>query len=114
MGKDMTMTKTALSQEFQEYNRTMAKLNVYGSTLDALNSGYYVITLTTRTWNLGGRKSFSRSPQSVEKSKITARQYACCVTSVGFVPVQLTCTSPDRATKIERTFSITHDTPPWD
>jgi hypothetical protein len=117
----------ALSQEFADYNRTMARLNVYGSTLDALNGGGYTITLTTRTWNKGSRQAFARNPDTTETESITARQYACFVSSVGFfrdrvsngytpvgyVPVRLTCYSPDRTTMIERTFRIVYDTPPW-
>jgi hypothetical protein len=124
----MTKTTTALSQEFKEYNGAMAKLNIYGSTLDTLNSGYYVITLTTKTWYIGHRKNFSRNPQAVETEIITARQYACYVTSIGFfrdrvgkaytaagyIPVRLTCYSPDRTIKIERTFAVALDKPPWE
>ena len=118
----------ALSQEFKDYNRAMAKVNVYGSTLDSLNSGDYTIVLTTRTWHIESRKNFSKNPQSVETENITARQYACYITSIGFfgdrvgmgytpvgyIPTNLTCKSPNRDIKIERTFSITPDTPPWD
>ena len=124
----MENTTTALSQEFASYNRQMAKWGVYGSTLDTLNNGNYAITLTTKTWNLGGRKCFSRDPQSVETETITARQYACYISSVGFfrdrvssgytpvgyIPVRLTCYSPDRIIKIDRYFYIEIDKPPWD
>ena len=123
-----TTNTAALSQEFKAYNGAMAKLNIYGSTLDDLNSGHYVIRLTTKTWYLGGRKSFSRNPQRVETEEVTARQYACYVSSVGFfrdrvgkahtpagfIPVRLTCYSPDRTIKIERTFTVALDKPPWD
>ena len=113
-------TKTMLSQEFKEYNKEMAKLNVYGSTLDTLDSGSYDIKLTTKTWYLEDRKSFSKKPQMIESEDITARQYACYISSVGFfrdrigkgytyvgfIPVRLTCYSPDKTIKIERTFHI--------
>ena len=109
-----------LSQEFREYNKAMAKFNVYGSMLDELNSGSYKITLTTKTWQLENRKCFSKKPQSVETEEITARQYACYITSIGFfkdrvshgytpigfIPLRLTCYSPNRAVKIDRLFSI--------
>jgi hypothetical protein len=115
-----TTNTLALSQEFSQYNRSMAKIGIYGSTLDALNDGSYAITLTTKTWYRGEHKAFSRSPQVTETGKITARQYACYVSSIGFfrdrvskaytaagfIPVRLTCYSPDRAIKIERTFSV--------
>ena len=118
----------ALSQEFKEYNHSMSKLNVYGSTLDTLDSGSYTITLTTKTWDLGSRKGFSKNPQSTETEIITARQYACFVSSigffndrtnngytpVGFIPVRLTCYNPSKTMKIQRCFHIVYDTPPWD
>ena len=109
-----------LSQEFKEYNREMSQYGVYGSTLDDLDSGSYDIMLTTKTWYLEDRKSFSKKPQMNESEDITARQYACYISSigffldrvgkgytyVGFIPVRLTCYSPDITIKIERTFHI--------
>jgi hypothetical protein len=119
-----TMNTTALSQEFKGYSRSMAKIGIYGSTLDTLNDGSYDITLTTKTWYRGERKAFSKNPQVTETGKISARQYACYVSSVGFfrdrvnkaytaagfIPVRLTCYSPDRAIKIERVFCFALDT----
>jgi hypothetical protein len=114
------MVTITLSQEFKEYNLAMAKLKVYGSTLDDLNNGNYIITLTTKIWHLGGCKYFPKQPSEVETEEITARQYACYVSSVGFfndrvsmnytpvgfIPTRLTCYSPDRNIKIERTFNV--------
>jgi len=114
------MITATLSQEFKEYNGAMAKLNVFGSTLDDLNNGNYIITLATRIWYLRNLKNFSKNPQAVEIEKITARQYACYISSVGFfndrvkmnytpigiIPTRLTCYSPDRSIKIERTFHV--------
>lgn len=124
----MKKTKIAISQEFKKYNKVMSKLNVYGSTLDNLNSSRYTITLTTKTWTLGSRKAFSKQPQTVETEQITAREYACYISSVeffqdriskqytpaGFIPVRLTCYNPDKIIKIQRTFHIAHNAPPWD
>ena len=125
----LTMTNTTtLSQEFRSYNKSMAKLGVSGSTLDDLSNSDYTIMLTTKTWHLEHRKSFSKKPQSVKSESITARQYACYISSIGFfrdrvgrdytpigyVPTRLTCHSPDRTIKIERSFRIAQDKPPWD
>ena len=119
----------ALSQEFKSYNEMMAKLGVYGSTLDELNNGEFTITLTTKTWYSENSKNFSKNPQSTKTEVITDRQYACYITSVGFfhdrinraylpvgyIPVRLTCYSPDRSIKIQRSFKITlNEKPPWD
>ena len=114
------MTTILLSKEFSEYNKALAKINVYGSTLDTLNNEKYTITLTEKRWELGTRKNFSRKPQMEEKRVITARQYACYITSIGFfrdrvqngytpagyIPTRLTCKSPDGEQKIERYFRI--------
>jgi hypothetical protein len=116
----MNNDTTVLSQEFKNYNSILAKLQVFGSMLDDFNNGNYVITLTTKIWYLESRKDFSKIPQSIEAEEITARQYACYITSIGFfndrvsrsytpvgiIPVRLTCYSPDRNIKIERTFSV--------
>ena len=109
-----------LSREFADYNKAMAKVNVYGSTLDTLNNGSYRIIMTQNDYYLEGRKAFSRKPQKTEIQEITARQYACYIssigffgdriskayTAVGFIPVQLTCINPSRTHKIERRFKI--------
>ena len=93
---------------------------MFGSTLDDLNSNEYDKTLITKTWFLENRTSFSKKPQEIEYDEITARQYACYISSIGFfndrvgmaytpvgiIPMRLTCYSPDRSIKIERTFSI--------
>jgi len=118
---DNNTDKSTLSQEFKDYNRVMAHLNVFGSTLDDLNSEGYVITLTTKIWYLENRVAFSKKPQIIETENITARQYACYISSVGFfndrvsmahtpvghIPIRLICYSPDASIKIERTFSVT-------
>jgi len=110
----------SLSQEFKEYNKTMAKYGLYGSILDDLNNGDYEITLTTKIWHLENRKRFSDNPQNVITAKITARKYACYISSVsffkdrvgmsytpvGYIPTRLTCYNADRNRKIERIFDV--------
>ena len=112
-----------LSQEFKGYNKTMAKVNVSGSTLDTLNGAGYTITMTENRYTLGGRKGFPKKPQESITETITARQYACYITSIGFfkdrvtkgytaagyIPTKLTCTSPDGTLKIERLFKIEYN-----
>ena len=109
-----------LSQEFSVYNRAMAEVNVFGSTLDNLNNGDYAITVTTKTWYKEQRARFPAVPQLIETEEITARQYACYISSIGFfkdevgmgrtpvgtIPTRLTCYSPDRRIKVERTFTV--------
>ncbi|MCL2321831.1 MAG: hypothetical protein FWC47_06970 [Oscillospiraceae bacterium] len=115
-----------LSQEFKEYNKYLSKLGVYGSMLDELNNGNYIITMTTNHYYLEHRKSFSKKPQRNETKIITPRNYACYITSIpffkdriknsyttaGYLPTSLICYSPDRTYKVERIFKIEYKTEP--
>ena len=97
----------------------MDKLGLYGAALDILADSYR-ITMTENYYHLGERKAFPRKPQQSETYQISARNYACYVTSIGFfrdrvtkeytgagyIPVKLTCVNPDRTMKIERIFKI--------
>ena len=108
-----------LTQEFKEYRNTLNKLGLHGATLDLLADDYK-ITMTENYYELGERKAFPRKPQRSETRQISARNYACYVTSIGFfrdrvikgytgagyIPIKLTCTNPDRTLKIERIFQI--------
>jgi len=114
---------TLLSQEFKQYSKAMAKINVYGSTLDTLDTKEYKITLIENRYTRNDQKLFSRNPQEVTTKTITARQYACYITSIGFfkdrvyknytpvgyIPTRLTCINPDRTLKIVRTFKIDYN-----
>ena len=114
-----------LSQEFKDYKKMMDKVNVTASVLDTLDGGGYTITMTENRFTLGSRKAFPKKPQETIMENITARQYACYISSIGFfkdrvtqgntpagyIPTRLTCKNPDGTLKIERNFKIVY-TPP--
>jgi len=114
-----------LSEEFKDYKKQMDKVNVSASVLETLDGGGYTITMTENRYALGSRKAFPKKPQETVTENITARQYACYISSIGFfkdrvtlgntaagyIPIRLTCVNPDRSLKIERTFKIEYAPP---
>ena len=82
------MRDIALSKEFEQYNKEMANVNVYGTTLDHIDkeveAGELVIEMTEKRYEKGNRKGFPRKPTEETKEIIDARQYACYVSSIGF------------------------------
>ena len=77
-----------LSEEFTQYNKAMAKWNVYGSTLDDIarhvESGKLEIIMTEKRYEKGNLKGFPRKPMQETKETITARNYACYISSIDF------------------------------
>ena len=110
-----------ISVEFQGYEEALKKHNIYLSDFDILNE-YYEITLIEKTYKKLGRKNFPKKPTEEKNEKISARQYACYMSSIGFFgdrvymgyeqwgykPYRIVCTSPDNETKIERIFKFKH------
>ena len=82
------MRDIALSKEFEQYNKEMANVNVYGTTLDHIDkeveAGELVIEMAEKRYEKGNRKGFPRKPTEETKEIIDARQYACYVSSIGF------------------------------
>lgn len=83
-----------LSKEFAQYNKAMAKWNVYGSTLDDIarrvESGKLEIIMTEKRYEKGNLKGFPRKPAQETKETITARNYACYVSSIDFFSDKVT------------------------
>ena len=115
----MKNTVLVLRDEFKDYSKQLAKLNVYGSDIDYLE-GFTKITITEEVFEKLGRKNFPRKATSTEVKETTARQYLCYLTSIGFfgdrveksytvagyIPTKLSCTSPNKEKKITRSFKI--------
>lgn len=115
----MTTTKTRLSEEFKEYEKFFNKYNLSGGKLNDLDENYQII-MTENRYELGNRKNFPKKPTETKTEVITARNYACYITSIGFfkdrvekeytcagyIPTRLTCKNPDNTLKIERIFYI--------
>ena len=84
----MTNTTILLSEEFAQYNKEMAKRNVYGSTLDSMardvENGSIVIEMTEKRYKKNGRKNFPAKPTEEHTEVIGARNYACYISSIGF------------------------------
>ena len=82
------MNEKRLSEEFTQYNKAMAKWNVYGSTIDDIErhiaSGKLEIVMTEKRYEKGNLKGFPRKPTEEKKEVISARSYACYVSSIGF------------------------------
>jgi len=107
-------------EEFAEYRDIMEKYNVYGSTLNQLDSGDYKITLTEQRFEKLGRKNFPRKATEEKTEVIQAINYGRYISSIGFfrdrveqsytfagyIPMRLTSVSPDREIKIVRKFYI--------
>lgn len=119
------MEKLRLSEEFTEYNKAMAKWNVYGSTLDdierLIESGKLEITMTEKRYEKGNLKGFPRKPTEEKSEVIKARNYACYISSigcfndkvtqgytlVGFIPTELKSISwGDGSIKVIRSFNF--------
>lgn len=112
-----------LSEEFKEYRKTLHKIGMDGYDLDTLDNGKYEITLIENRYEKLGRKHFPKNPTTTETSTITARQYACYITSIGFfrdrvvkgytpagnIVTRLTCQNPDKTLKVERIFRIKYN-----
>ena len=110
---------TNLKVEFANYERELKKLNVW-SEIEYLEQ-YWKIILTEERFEKLGRKCFPKKPTEVTEEEITARQYLCYLTSIGFfgdrvtkgytvvgyIPTQLSCTRPDKEVKIVRHFKVT-------
>lgn len=106
-----------ISEEFKNYAEVIKKHNLYLSDFDTLEQNY-TITMTQNTYEKLGRKNFPRKATSTETQEISARQYACYMTSIGFFgdrvektytefgfkPYKLVCKSPNEEKKIERIF----------
>ena len=110
---------TNLKVEFANYERELKKLNVW-SEIEWLEQ-YGKIVLTEEHFEKLGRKCFPKKPTEVTEEEISARQYLCYLTSIGFfgdrvtkgytvagyIPTQLSCTRPDKEVKIVRHFKVT-------
>ncbi len=108
-----------LSMEFKQYEKEIKKHNLYLSDFDTLDINY-TITLQEDTYKKLGRKNFPKKATETKIEIISARQYACYMTSIGFFkdrvtnsytelgykPTTLSCTSPNNETKIVRHFNI--------
>ena len=108
-----------LSEEFKNYGDTIKKHNLYLSDFDTLEQNY-IITMTENVFEKLGRKHFPRKATTTETKEISARQYACYMTSIGwfgdrvendytqfgYKPYKITCKSPNEEKKIERIFSF--------
>lgn len=115
------MENMSLSKEFAGYKKQVEKCGLYLSKLDELNE-FYTITLTEEHYKKLGRKNFPKNPTTTETKEITARQFACYITSIGFfgdritknytqlgyVVTELTCKSPDDELKIVRKFKYAY------
>ena len=121
----MTSYNYDLSREFAPYNKAMAKRNVYGSTLDSMNydinNGKIQIVMTEKRFEKAGRKNFPKKPTEERTEEISARSYACYISSIGFfgdrvgmnytrygyIPTRLTSVSWGTGeTKVVREFKI--------
>lgn len=115
----MENTQIRLSEEFKGYKEMLGKQNIFLSDFDNLNENY-TITMTQNTYKKLGRKNFPTKPTETETKEITARQYACYLTSIGFFgdkvyktytefgykPYRIVCKNPNEEVKIERKFSF--------
>lgn len=108
-----------LNEEFANYKEMLSKMNVSLWDFDYLDENC-VITLTTETFKKLGRKNFPKKATFKTTETISARQYALYLTSIaffedkvtnaytifGYKPARLTCVSPNKETKIIRSFKF--------
>ena len=106
-----------ISEEFKGYAKEFKKcgLSLYDIDDIAVN---YKVTMTQEKYEKLGRKNFPRKATETEVKEINARQLACYLSSIsffndrvernytpaGYIATKLTCTSPDKETKIIRKF----------
>ena len=115
--KEKRILKMRISEEFKNYGEAIKKHNLYLSDFDNLEQNY-VITMTENVFEKLGRKHFPRKATATETKEITARNYACYMTSIGFFgdrvektytefgykPYRIVCTNPSGEKKVERIF----------
>ena len=108
-----------LSEIFKNYEKELKNFNLSLSDLDNMGNNY-IITLTQKTFEKLGRKSFPIKPTEDLIDIIPAEYYVNYLISVsffhdrikkaytflGFIPVELACISPDKQTRIVRQFKI--------
>lgn len=112
-----------LSTEFKEYNKTMKRAGIDSFLFDTINqflkSGGK-LEVTSNRYEKQGRKNFPKNPTTTEKEVISARNYACYMSSIGFfgdkvyksytycgyIPTRIVCKNPDNTVKVERIFKF--------
>ena len=118
----MTTNKIALSEEFKQYESLFKKHNLFLSDLSTLEANY-IISMTEEHFEKLGRKNYPKQPTTSNTQVITARSYACYISSInffhdkvinnytsfGFKPYKLTCQNPDSTLKIVRTFHFEYN-----
>ena len=106
-----------ISKEFKGYEKELKKCGLSLYDIDNIAANYK-ITMTQETYEKLGRKYFPRKATETETQEINARQLACYLSSIsfcndrveknytpaGYIATKLTCTSPDKETKIIRKF----------
>jgi len=106
-----------LSEKYNKYKDLFKKYNLSLSDLDKLDSNYKIL-LIEEQYDKGNRKNFPRVPTILNKTEISAEQYAMYLssiymfkdrvennyTSLGYKPVRLTSVNPDRTLKVVRSF----------
>lgn len=112
-------TNIRISEEFKQYESLFKKYNLFLSDFNTLEN--YTITMTENRYEKLGRKNFPKNPTTTKTEVITARQYACYMSSIGFFkdrventytsfgykPYSLTCKNPSNELKIVRQFDFT-------
>ena len=111
-----------LYKEFKQYDKVTARVNVDSSTYEKINeyikNGGKVFVTVERFARVGGK--YSRRSMESETRCISAREYACIMSSIGFfksrctlgytylghIPTKITDYSPDKSCKLVRTFKF--------
>lgn len=111
-----------LYNEFKQYDKITARVNVDSSTYEKINeyikNGGKVFVTVERFARVGGK--YSRRSMESETRCISAREYACIMSSIGLfksrctlgytylghIPVKITDYSPDKSCKLVRTFKF--------
>ena len=111
-----------LYKEFKQYDRVTARVNIDSSTYEKINecikNGGKVFVTVERFSRIG--RKYSRFSTESETRCISAREYACIMSSIGFfnsrcsmgytyfgyIPTKITDYSPDKSCKLVRTFKF--------
>lgn len=111
-----------LYKEFKQYDRVTARVNVDSSTYEKINeyikNGGKVLVTVERFARVGSK--YARYATESETRCISAREYACIMSSIGFfksrcsmgytyfgyIPTKITDFAPDRSCKLVRTFKF--------
>ena len=106
-----------VSEEFKSYEKELKKVGFSLYDLDLIGDRYNV-TMKEKRFEKRGRKTYGKYPVEEKEESITARDFACYMSSIGFfgdrveksytklgyIPTKLTSFSPDKEVKVVREF----------